>query len=249
MSELDDRVVEWSHGPWSFLAVSPWERQVGDLVRRVARGEYPPSWRRNGSGRDFIVVAPVGGRSVVIRPYRRGGMARYILRETYWGWHPRSFREFRCLLELHRRQVPVVAPIGAAALWMGFGFYGAWLVTLYVDHSLTFWEWLQRRPAREERAHVVDLLAQALARLHTAGARHPDLNLRNVLVQRDPTGSVRVVLVDFDRVVLGKSPQSPRVALQRFWRSARKLDPPATHWTALDQQKLLEAVERYWANA
>jgi hypothetical protein len=68
-------------------------------------------------------------------------------------------------------------------------------------------------------------------------------------VQRDPAGSVRVVLVDFDRVVLGKGPQSPRVALERFWRSARKLDPRALHWTALDQQKLLEAAERYWANA
>ncbi|HEX2717677.1 MAG TPA: lipopolysaccharide kinase InaA family protein, partial [Gemmatimonadaceae bacterium] len=74
-----------------------------------------------------------------------------------------------------------------------------------------------------DRGALIELAAQLIAALARAGARHEDLNLKNILIAFDGA-TARPAVVDVDRVVLGV----PRlVALDanvaRFSRSARKL--------------------------
>jgi hypothetical protein len=80
-----------------------------------------------------------------------------------------------------------------------------------------------RDPASVKDA--VRLVARLLARMSVAGARHPDLNVRNVLIARDENGNRDAWLLDVDRVWFD-TPRHPRVReanLSRFVRSARKL--------------------------
>ena len=71
----------------------------------------------------------------------------------------------------------------------------------------------------EAAAEATGALLAALAR---AGARHEDLNIRNVLIQRTGT-SVQAHLLDVDRVVFGDSPAAAAHRNRlRFERSARK---------------------------
>ncbi|MCX8072191.1 MAG: hypothetical protein N3C12_07055 [Candidatus Binatia bacterium] len=237
-------LVEWREGGWSFLALQEWSEPLPGLVRSVAADRYPPSWERRSCGRDFIVIAPLGAghRQAVIRPYRRGGAVGKVVRSTYWGWRPRCFAEIRCLVELSQRDIPVAPPVGAAVRWRPAWFYEAWLVTQYVEGSSSLWEWLQRCPPAQERRQVIDDLGRVLANFHRTGARHPDLNLHNVLVQSRGQ-ELRVWLVDLDRVALARTPTNPQPSLARLWRSARKLDPQQRYWTRADQQALEDAVE------
>lgn len=225
-------------------------RALPPLVHGVASGSYPVTWERRSSGRDFIVIAPIdlGQRKmrVVVRPYRRGGIVQRVTTGTYLGTLPRSFQELRCLVELSRRGVAVVPPVGAAAYWRMPWLYQAWLVTEYVEGSVTFWQWLQGKPGGEERSRVLDATARVIARFHRAGAKHPDLNVHNVLVQWQ-TGTACVWLVDLDRVSLQPQPTMPQSSLARLWRSASKLDHERQFWTVTDQHLLERAVERYWA--
>ncbi len=242
-------LAEWSQDRWSFLAISEAVEELPRLLRAVASGLCLPGWDRRPWGRDFIVIAPfhLGRRRVrvVVRPYRRGGALRGILKATYWGVRPRSFDEFRTLVELQGLGVAVVPPVGAAAYWLGRWRYQAWLVTEYVEGSMTLWDWLQEKPAEEKRVRMLEAVAQVIARFHRAGGTHPDLNLRNVLVQcREAVPCAW--LVDLDRVVLQPHPTTPRPTLRRLWRSATKLDPARRHWSVSDQRFLKEAVDRHW---
>lgn len=241
--------VEWSEGRWSFLAIAEAAEALPALVRQVASGSCPESWDRRSCGRDFIVIAPLElrgrGVRVVVRPYRRGGVVRRMIRATYWGRSPRSFDEFRCLLELRRRGVEAVAPVGAAAYWRGGWFYQAWLATEYVEGSATLWEWLQKKPRDDERQRVLEATARVIAQFHRAGGSHPDLNLQNVLVQWRG-GAPCAWLVDLDRVALRAEATHPYSTLRRLWRSATKLDRSREYWSDRDQALLEQAVERHW---
>jgi hypothetical protein len=75
------------------------------------------------------------------------------------------------------------------------------------------------------RPVVFAATAALLRGLQDAGARHPDLNLGNVLIVADGTGEHRAFVLDIDRVVFG-TPGDPRIGaanVRRLVRSARKL--------------------------
>lgn len=69
-----------------------------------------------------------------------------------------------------------------------------------------------------ERTVALDATARLVGQLSRAGARHPDLNAKNVLVATD-----RAYLLDVDRVVLGVAPDTALDRnLERLARSLRK---------------------------
>ncbi|HEX5581795.1 MAG TPA: lipopolysaccharide kinase InaA family protein, partial [Gemmatimonadaceae bacterium] len=81
---------------------------------------------------------------------------------------------------------------------------------------------LERWPA--ERAAILDAVAQLLGRLARAGARHPDLNVKNVLLTNDPARAPVAHVLDVDRVLFG-APGDRSIAasnMARLARSARK---------------------------
>ena len=181
-------------------------------------------------GRGGTVHVRVNAHEVVVRSYRRGGLPAWVLRDTYFGCRPRPFREIGALDTLRRRGVPVVEPMGACVHWLLPGCYKGWIATRYVPGARSLWDWATDTASSWDRRSVWRAVGRAIRQLHDAGARHPDLNLRNVLLASG-TDAPMVWLVDFDRPCLSGG-RPPEADLLRLERSARKLDPRGQWVTA-----------------
>ena len=178
----------------------------------------------SGRGAAFRIRLP-GGRRVVLRLYRRGGLLARLVRETYLGFHPRPLRELALTAEVRRRGVPA-AEVLAARIEGGITYRGA-LVTAEVPAAATLVEALRTAPDVAARRVLAAATGRAVATLHAAGVFHADLNLTNLLVHPGEDGPA-IVLLDFDRARLQSTPLSVRVRrrnLKRLARSLAKLDP------------------------
>jgi 3-deoxy-D-manno-octulosonic acid kinase len=232
------------------------------LLRAVVAGDcsvYQPRVLSGGRGGTTVVGA--GGLEVVVRPYRRGGLPARLLHDTYVGYRPRPFRELAVTEALRQRGAPVVEVHGAAVRWLLPGCYRGWLLTRYVAGAQTFWAWAGGAQAPAARDDVLRRVGATIRRLHACGARHPDLNMNNILIC-PAAGGAEVLLIDFDRAptLLGKETADLRRVpafdtpprdggysgrtvpdLDRLRRSIRKLDPEGRFITATDFEKLCAA--------
>ena len=88
----------------------------------------------------------------------------------------------------------------------------------------------------DARPAMLEATAALLRDLTRAGARHPDLNVKNVLIAPAGEGAFEAWVLDVDRVRM-RTPGDPRVAagnLERLARSARK-------WRALHGVQIADA--------
>lgn len=142
-----------------------------------------------GRGAAWFVDAPFG--PMVLRQYRRGGLAARLSRDRYW-WsgeaRVRGIAEFRLLQEVARRGVPVPAPV--ATLYRRHGaHYRAAILLERIQGARTLAE------LAGEGAAPWDEAGRLVARAHRAGLDHADLNADNVLF--DARGAPW--LIDLDR--------------------------------------------------
>jgi hypothetical protein len=84
---------------------------------------------------------------------------------------------------------------------------------------------LREMPAGEDRESCLRATATLLAQLVKAGAHHPDLNARNVLVTWDAEHGAKAHVLDVDRIRFHVSgdPMVERANLERLEHSLRKL--------------------------
>lgn len=195
-----------------------------------------------GGGRGGAWRVRIGEVVAALRPYRRGGMARLLLRSAYlWTGLERSraFREYRLLATLRADGLPVPRPLAArvrrTVLW-----YRAELLTEWLPdcHSLVSLLGVAELPAPAWRA-----IGRTLRRFHDAGVWHADLNAHNVLI--DDSG--HVWLIDFDRGRHGRrNPRRARANLARLKRSLDKVHATgrALYYTRAGWQALLEGYAR-----
>ena len=178
-------------------------RSYGARASRVSAGGRQAAW--------FIPLAHGEG---VLRHYQRGGLIARVSKDRYvWQGEEatRAFSECRVMAHLHEAGVSVPAPV-AGAYWRHGLTYRAAIITQRIPDVLPLAHALQ-----PERARAV---AQAVVRMHRAGAWHADLNAFNILI--DPAD--RVWLIDFDKAVLGPMSEARRLAnLSRLARSLKKL--------------------------
>ncbi|HEX2716645.1 MAG TPA: lipopolysaccharide kinase InaA family protein [Gemmatimonadaceae bacterium] len=178
--------------------------------------------RREYSGRRPVygIDLPRSGTSVVVRHATHGGMLAPITRDLFVA-PGRAPEELRTAATLRDAGVPTPAVVG-------FALYPARGPLVTIDVMVE-----EIAPAQDladafggegsDRGALIELSAQLIAALARAGARHEDLNLKNILIAFDGA-TARPAVVDVDRVVLGV----PRLValdanLARFSRSARKL--------------------------
>jgi 3-deoxy-D-manno-octulosonic acid kinase len=195
-------------------------REWRDLLERLLGEEGAADRISGGRGTAWRIATDRG--SVVVRRYRRGGAMRWF-GESYYGFRPRPFREFRVLLRARRRGLPVPDPIAAVVERRFRLAYRGHLVMREIGDSLPVLDFLRRRPDLD----VVPMLARGLRDLHDGGLWHPDLNLSNILVVMRSYGA-SLAYVDLDRARLGDRPlgiAARRRSLRRLRRSAAKLDP------------------------
>lgn len=223
----------------------------GEMLYDASRaGNAEPGWLRPewwagrgsvraadaGRGATFFIAADA--RRLVLRHYRRGGLAARWLGDRYW-WRgmpaTRSFAEWQLLYLLRRDGLQVPVPIAA-----GYRRSGAWYTADILLEEVPGASTLAERL----RAGPISLtcwiaIGRALRRMHALGAWHADLNAHNVLFD----GGDRVWLIDFDRSRLRRPGLWSDANLVRLYRSIEKvlLGYPAGNFAATDWAALVDA--------
>ncbi|SOE48738.1 3-deoxy-D-manno-octulosonic acid kinase [Orrella dioscoreae] len=176
----------------------------GEQARPVGAGGRQAAW--------FLSLP--GGTQAALRHYRRGGLVGKLVRATYvWTGESdtRAFAEFRLMAELRDAGLAVPRPLAAGYWRHGLGYRAALLTERIPD--------AQPLALRLEDA-LCEPAAQAIADMHAAGAWHADLNLYNILIDRQN----QAWLIDFDRGRGGGVDAAARQGnLARLRRSCEKV--------------------------
>jgi 3-deoxy-D-manno-octulosonic acid kinase len=203
-----------------------------EAVRRAIGGQslyaygatHPGRRELRGRGIAYAVTLPDGKTRVVIRHSRHGGLLAPVTGDRFLP-PTRAPHELRTALRLAETGVPTPEVIAYATYRAGAVFRRSDVATREVVGGKNLVDLLAVTPAGDGRQPVFAATADLLRALERAGARHPDLNLANVLVVAGPDATYRAYVLDVDRVVFGQ-PGDPRVGaanVRRLVRSARKL--------------------------
>jgi 3-deoxy-D-manno-octulosonic acid kinase len=189
-----------------------------------------------GRGTVSLLRTPEG--DWILRHYRRGGLVARVSTDIYvWtGTNAtRSFREWRLLAELHRRGLPVPAPIAAYYERHGVT-YRADIITERLPGARTLASTIETQPIGIAEWKRV---GHTIARFHAAGVHHADLNANNIMLAGDA-----VYLLDFDRGRIRARGAWEADVIARLKRSLEKINTkqPNAHFTDADWQALLAEV-------
>lgn len=156
----------------------------------------------------------------VLRHYRRGGLMAKIVEDRYL-WlgesRTRAFAEWRLLAELHCRGLPVPAPVAAHYVRSGLT-YRADLITEELPPSRTLAD-LMTQPGSTLAADRWQAVGRTVARFHSQGVHHADLNAHNILLGNDAA----VYILDFDRGRIRPRGAWEQQVLARLQRSLEKV--------------------------
>jgi tRNA A-37 threonylcarbamoyl transferase component Bud32 len=191
-------------------------------------------------GRAAIEVLETPAGQIVAKTLTRGGLLG--------GWLPdlfvdgqRPWREALLAEDLAGLGCPTPPVVAVRSTASALGLSRLELATARVDGARDL---LDALFADEDPRPLVRLTGQALRKLHDGGLRHRDLQVKNLLIPRDPEDGV--VVIDLDRCALGAAlDDEERVAsLTRFARSLVKRGVAGGPWGPLDCRAFLEAYGR-----
>ena len=217
------------------------------LYNAALARNFSPSWFEPGfwaarrelageaRGRGTTHFVRTVERNLVLRHYRRGGLAarlspdRYLWRDEL---HTRPFAEWALTHRLHRAGLPVPAPVAARYVREGRLYRGD-IITERLECRGTLGEALEAAPLT---LLTWIAIGRCIRRFHDLGVCHADLNVHNVLL-----GDDGVFLVDFDRCRVRADGLWRDANLVRLHRSLEKIcyALPADRFTAADWHALL----------
>ncbi len=195
------------------------------LYDHVAR--QPLARRFSGRAPVFAIELPEGCGAVVVRRSMRGGVLARLNTDLFLP-PTRVLREL--IISVHLRSLGVATPevVAVAVYHAGRIFRRSDVVTREVVDGTDLGAILTAGQNVEQRSAALDATARLVASLSRAGAHHPDLNVRNILIkaagQSAPDAPGAFVL-DVDRIRM-HVPGDPIVLsanIQRLERSMRKL--------------------------
>jgi hypothetical protein len=184
---------------------------------------HPEAVGLEGRGVAYAVPAP-GGRWVVRHARRGGALARWLGDRYLRLGRPRPVKELA--VSAAARGLGVETPeVVAAVVYPAGIFYRSDIASRFVPESMDLATALfgPKALVGEDRVLAAAAAGRLVRAAHECGVVHPDLNLKNVLLQwtmRPP----RAYLLDLDRcrVVPRLSARRREAMLRRFWRSWRK---------------------------
>jgi len=187
-------------------------------------------------GRQVAWATRLGnGAAVVVRHSRHGGALAAITRDLFLA-PSRAPHELAVSQRLGAAGVatPVVL---AYAVYPAVGpLCRADVMTAHVDGADLPAAWANAH-SPVARDGIIDAVAALLRSLQAAGARHPDLNVKNVLIS-DSGGAPLASVLDVDRVAFGRAGDAGLAEL-----NARRLGHSLMKWRALHG---LDVSERQW---
>lgn len=176
------------------------------------------------TGRGIAYAVPLSnGDRVVVRRSRHGGLLGTLHDDRFFG-ATRAPRELELSLALRRLGVPTPEIVAYATYPAGAMTRRADVVSRKIPHSRDLATALGALTRGAPKRTLLDATARLLASLSMAGARHPDLNIKNVLIASAEDAVPEAYVLDVDRVWLDV-PGAPSVLqanLRRFTRSALK---------------------------
>lgn len=204
----------------SDLAASIRQALIGADGARTTLHEFaarqPGARRLQGRGAVYAVSLPRSAERVVVRHNHHGGLFAPLTRDLFVS-PTRAPRELEMSLELSRRDVPTPAVL-AYVLYPGGGLIQRADVCSSEIRDASDLAAILSRDNPSHREVALDATARLVAALARAGARHHDLNAKNVLIRRDTA-----FVLDVDRVTLDGSPEPTLDAnVARLSRSLRK---------------------------
>lgn len=212
-------------GPRTALALNKCADAVRDAITSGTLHELAAAHpeARILSGRGPAYAIPLGGCGrVVVRHARRGGLAARVNHDVFFS-PLRPLREVITALRLRLTGVPtpeIVAYVTYPAM-LGYR-YDVAVRELEGGADLAAWLARERNPDVRER--LIDTTVSLLRSLVDAGAHHPDLNAKNVLLVRvGEVFSPYVIDLDPVRFHPGGAPMVKAANLERLVRSLRKL--------------------------
>lgn len=185
-------------------------------------GAHPERRELAGRAPAYAVPLPGGATDVVVRHARHGGLLARVTGDRFL--RPRAAHELRVALRLRRAGVPTPDVVAYALHPAGRLLRRADVATRLVPASRDLAASLAD-PDPGVRARAISATRDLLRVLAAAGARHPDLNIKNVLIA-DRDGAMTAWVIDVDRVRFdrpGEATATPN--LRRLRRSLEKLRP------------------------
>lgn len=179
---------------------------------------------RSFSGRGIAYAVPLStGDRVVVRRSRHGGLLGSIRSDKFFG-ATRAPRELAMSLALRRLGVATPEIVAYATYPAGALFRRADVVTREVPHSRDLAAALGTLSRSDSKHSLIIATGKLLASLSIAGARHPDLNIKNILIADNGYGGIQALALDVDRVWLDVPGKQAVLAanLRRLSRSAVK---------------------------
>jgi 3-deoxy-D-manno-octulosonic acid kinase len=169
------------------------------------------------SGRGTTWFIQHGKDQLVLRHYLRGGMMRHINRDSYLFSSynkTRSIAEFNVLHSLLKKKLPVPTPAAAQVVKCGL-LYRADLLTHKIPNAQDLIQVLHKT----QSSHFYHQLGKMVATFHQEGVFHADLNIQNIL--QDKEG--QFWLIDFDRArIITPQKKWQDATLRRLKRSFEK---------------------------
>ena len=193
-----------------------------------------------GRGNTFFIT--LDDHPMVLRHYRRGGLVRRVSsrRYAYTGLsRTRAMLEFDILLKMYDMKLPVPKPYACRVIRHGIS-YEASIVTHRVQGNTLAHQLLSASVSDQQWENI----GLTIARFHSEGIYHADLNAHNILLSDDG----RVSLIDFDRAKLRPlttNASSEKWCVANMGRLKRSLDKVATQ----NVKNGFELIRSSWTSA
>jgi hypothetical protein len=199
-------------------------RAVGDRSLYDYAATHPGRRELRGRGVAYAVPLPGDETRVVVRHSRHGGLLAPVTGDRFLP-PTRAPHELRTALRLAEAHVPTPEVIAYATYPAGAVFRRSDVATREVVGGTDLGDVLALADDGQARSAALQATAELLRALERAGARHPDLNMANVLIVATDGGPTRALVLDVDRVVFGERGDARIGAanVRRLLRSARKL--------------------------
>lgn len=184
--------------------------QCGDITGFIQKAMNPG--RRLAAGRGAPGLFDFDGKQFICRQYLHGGWLRGVTKGTFLG-EKRASDELAITAYLEENGFPVVEALGYISR-KGIIANDLFFVSRFVNDARDLVEHFRMSDGRT-RLRIARKLGIYFVMLGELGVYHPDLHLRNVLV--DPSG--HLVFLDFDKACRKKV--VPDDYEKMFWRLDR----------------------------